>query len=281
MGDHIHVGLPTAEDRLAILRGLLKGSIDESMLAEVAAMTTGLSPADLVQAVDRARKIAGRAYVPLTSAHITAALFVLRRGAMDSSRQLSPDAKKRVAIHEAGHALLAYHLLGPDSIDHLSVIPAASGSLGAAYLHQTESLELPDADAIKNRLTILMGGRVAEVLCYSSGGPSCGAENDIREATRLAKQAVGTWGLDPEFPLLSMEALPPTLQQSLAPIFLVRVQAWVKEAEVRATEKLSRHHNCLNILGKRLMDAETLHRVEFLRILEEASPSPNETPSML
>ena len=281
MGDHIHVGLPTAEDRCAILRGLLKGSIDESMLAEVAAMTTGLSPADLVQAVDHARRSAGRASVPITSAHITEALFDLRRGALDPSRQLSPDAKKRVAIHEAGHALLAYYLLGPDSIDHLSVIPAASGSLGSAYLHQADSLELPDAKAIKNRLTVLMGGRVAEGLCYSAGGASCGAENDIREATRLAQQAVGNWGLDPEFPLLSMEALPLTLQQALAPTFLARVQAWVKEAEVRATEELGRHHNCLNILGKCLMDAETLHRVDFLKILEEAPPSPHATASML
>ena len=191
---------------------------------------------------------------------------------MDSSRQLSLKAKKRVAIHEAGHTLVGYHLLGPDSIEHLSVIPAASGSLGAAYLHRQESLELPDAESIRKRLAVLMGGRVAEMLCYPVEGPSCGAENDIREATRLAQDAVGTWGLDPEFPLVSMEVLSPSLQQALAAKFLALVQNWLNAAESRAAEELALHRNRLDSIAQRLVLAETLHRAEILEILAQRNP---------
>ncbi len=279
MGDHIHVGLPTANDRLAILQGLLKGMADDAAINEAVAMTTGLSPADLVQLVDRLKQAAAGTSEGLTSAHFMAALFDHRRGEMDSSRQLNPVAKHRVACHEAGHALVAYHLLGPDSVEHLTVIPTTSGALGAAYLQKSESLDLPDAGFIKKRMTVLMAGRVAEALSYPSGGPSCGAENDIKEATSMAQLAVGTWGLDPNFPRVSIDALSPSLQQALAPKLLERIQEWLRAAEARALEELTRHQASLELLVQDLITAETLHRSDILRILTQADPAPAESIS--
>ena len=272
MGEHIHVGLPTAKDRHAILQGLLKGFADDAAITEAVAMTTGLSPADLIQLVDRLKQAAASTSEGLSLPQLTAALFDLRRGEVDSSRQLNPVAKRRVAYHEAGHALLAYHLLGPGSVEHLTVIPAASGGLGAAYMHQSESIDLPDADFIKKRLAVLMGGRVAEALSNPGGGPSCGAENDIKEATSMAQHAVGTWGLDPDFPMVSLEALTHSLQQALAPRLLERIQVWLKAAETLAQEELTRHQSSLEILVQHLITAETLHRSDILAILTKADP---------
>jgi len=273
MGEHIHMGLPTARDRHAILQGLLKGLADDVAINEAVAMTTGLSPADLVHLVGRLKQATAGISGGLSSPQLTAALFDLRRGEVDSSRQLNPVAKRRVACHEAGHALLAYHLLGPGSVEHLSVIPTASGGLGAAYLHQSESLDLPDADFIKRRLAVLMGGRVAEALNYPGGGPSCGAENDIKEATSLAQLAVGTWGLDPDFPMVSLDALSPSLQQALAPRLLERIQVWLKAAEALAREELTRHQVSLESLVQHLITAETLHRSDIVAILTQADAS--------
>jgi cell division protease FtsH len=277
MGEHIYVGLPTTKDRQAILQGLLKGLADDAAINEAVAMTTGLSPADLVQLVDRLKQAAAGTSEGLSSPQLTAALFDLRRGEVDSSRQLNPVAKRRVACHEAGHALLAYHLLGPGSVEHLSVIPTASGGLGAAYIHQSESLDLPDADFIKKRLAVLLGGRVAEALSYPGGGPSCGAENDIKEATSMAQLAVGTWGLDPDFPMLSLDALTPSLQQALAPRFLERIQVWLKAAEALAQEELTRHQASLELLVQHLVTTETLHRSEILAILTQVEASSAES----
>jgi cell division protease FtsH len=279
MGDHIHVGLPTAKDRHAILQGLLKGLADDAAINEAVAMTTGLSPADLVQLVDRLKQAAAGTSEGLSSPQLTAALFDLRRGEVDSSRQLNPVVKRRVACHEAGHALLAYHLLGPGSVEHLSVIPTASGGLGAAYLHQSESLDLPDADFIRRRLAVLLGGRVAEALNYPGGGPSCGAENDIKEATSLAQLAVGTWGLDPGFPMLSLDALTPSLQQALAPRLLERIQVCLKAAEALAQEELTRHQASLESLVQHLVTTEILHRTDILAILTQVEVSSAESKS--
>lgn len=277
MGDHIHVGLPTAKDRQAILHGLFKGLADDTVIEEAVAMTTGLSPADLVQLVDRLKQAAAVNSEGLSSPQLTAALFGLRRGEVDASRQLNPVAKRRVACHEAGHALLAYHLLGPGSVEHLSVIPTASGGLGAAYIHQSESLDLPDAGFIKKRLAVLMGGRVAEALNYPEGGPSCGAENDIKEATSLAQLAVGTWGLDPDFPMVSLDALTPSVQQALAPGLLERIHVWLKAAEALAQEELTRHQASLETLVQQLITVETLHRSDILAILAQADCSSSDS----
>jgi ATP-dependent Zn protease len=269
----------TRKARGAILQGLLKGLADDAAIKEAVAMTTGLSPADLVQLVDRLKQAAAGSAEGISSTQLTAALFDLRRGEVDSSRQLNPVAKRRVAYHEAGHALLAYHLLGPGSVEHLTVIPAASGGLGAAYMHQSESLDLPDADFIQRRLAVLLAGRVAEALSYPDGGPSCGAENDIKEATSMAQLAVGTWGLDVDFPMVSLEALSPSLQQVLAPRLLERIQAWLKAAEAQALEELIRHQASLKILVQHLITAETLHRTEILTILATGNPSSDEVKS--
>jgi len=277
MGEHIYMGLPTTKDRHAILHGLLKGLADDATINEAVTMTTGLSPADLVQLVDRIKQATPGDVHGISSQNLTSALFNLRRGEVDFSRPLSPDTKQRVACHEAGHALLAYHLLGPCSVEHLSVIPTASGALGAAYIHQSESLDLPDADFIKRRLAVLLGGRIAEALAYPSSGPSCGAENDIKEATSMAQLAVGTWGLDPEFPMVSLDALTPSLQQVLAPRLLERIQVWLKAAEARAQEELARHQASLEILVQHLVTAETLHRSDILAILTQADPASAES----
>ena len=273
MGEHIYMGLPTTKDRHAILQGLLKGFADDAAINEAVAMTAGLSPADLVQLVDRLKQTAAGTAEGISSTQLTAALFDLRRGEMDASRRLNPVAKRRVACHEAGHALLAYHLLGPGSVEHLSVIPTASGGLGAAYIHQSESLDLPDAGFIKRRLAVLLGGRVAETLSYPGGGPSCGAENDIKEATTMAQLAVGTWGLDPEFPMVSLDALTPSVQQALAPGLLERIHVWLKAAEALAQEELTRHQASLETLVQQLITVETLHRSDILAILAQADAS--------
>ena len=120
---------------------------------------------------------------------------------------------------------------------------------------------------------MLLGGRVAEALSYLEGGPSCGAENDIKEATTMAQLAVGTWGLDPEFPMVSLDALSPSLQQALAPRLLERIQVWLKAAEARALEELTRHKASLGILVQHLITAETLHRSDILAILTQADPT--------
>lgn len=267
MGKRIHLGLPSAEDRRALLNDLLKDLVRETEWDEAVSMTTGMSPADLVELVGNARKQALREGTSLSLAHVRSAIFERRRGETDGGRRLDAETKRRVSFHEAGHAVVAFHLRGPDSIEHLSVIPAASGSLGTTYSHRSEGLELMDRRAIEQRLAVLLAGRVAEAILHPETGPSCGAENDLKGATHLAQLAVGAWGLDPEFPLLAMEALPTAVQHALSTHFLERIQHWICVAEKLAQAELTRHQAQLEALALRLAEAEVLHRPDLLALL--------------
>jgi cell division protease FtsH len=268
MGERIHLGLPTSEDRGAMLQGLLKDLLQESEQEELVEMSMGLSAADLSALVDRARKLAARAGESLAFTHLRAAVFEFRRGEVNGSLCLDSRTKRRLAFHEAGHALLAYQLLGPGSIEHVSVIPAVSGPLGATYRRRSESVDLLDREGIERQLAVLLAGRVAEGLSHPETGPSCGAESDLQEATRMAQQAIGAWGLDPEFPLLSMEALPISLQHALSSHLLERIQHWIQRAEELARTELTRNQERLEALALRLAEAETLHRADLLTLLE-------------
>ncbi len=267
MGDHLHLGLPSAEDRRDMLQGLLKNLLEATDLDEAVAITTGLSPADLTELAAKARKLATRKSETFSFAHLRAAVFERRQGESEGSMRMDEATKRRVAIHEAGHALVAFHLLGPDRIEHLSVIPAASGTLGTMFQRRSETVDLMDRRAVEHRMAMLLAGRAAEGLSHPDGGPTQGAENDLQEATRLAQFAIGAWGLDPEFPLLSMEALPISLQHELSSQFLARIQHWIQAAEASANVELTRHREQLEALALRLAEAETLHRPDLIAIL--------------
>jgi len=271
MGERLHLGLPSAEDRRAMLQGVLKDLLESTELDEAVAMTTGLSPADLTELSAKARKLAACKSESFSFAHLRAALFERRQGETNGSLRLDEAAKRRVAFHEAGHGLVAFHLQGQDRVEHLSVSPAASGNLGmtlgTTYQRRSESVELMDRRAVEHQMAMLLAGRVAEGLSHPEAGPSQGAENDLQEATRLAQFAIGAWGLDPEFPLLSMEALPIGLQHELSPQFLARIQHWIQTGEDIAKVELTRHREQLEALALRLAEAETLHRPDLIAML--------------
>ncbi|MDP2874619.1 MAG: AAA family ATPase [Holophaga sp.] len=279
MGDHLHLGLPSAEDRRAMLQGLLRDLLETAERNEAVAMTTGLSPADLTELVARARKLAARKSETFSFVHLRAAVFERRHGELEGSVRMDQVTKRRVAFHEAGHALVAFHLLGPDRIEHLSVIPAASGTLGTMFQRRSETVDLMDRRTVEHQMAMLLAGRVAEGFSHPETGPSQGAENDLQEATRLAQFAIGAWGLDPEFPLLSMEALPISLQHELSSQFLGRIQHWIQAAEALARVELTRHREQLKALALRLAEAETLHRPDLIAILGAPEATTHEVTS--
>jgi ATP-dependent Zn protease len=272
--DRIRVGLPDPGDRQVILKGLLgQDALGEEFLNELATITAGLTPSNLVNLVEDAQKIAGIAGTNLSMEHIRHAIFQARRGEINTSIHLSDDDRKRVAYHESAHALLAHDLLGPDSLAHLSVIPTTDGSLGAAYLSRPDSVGCIDRVRLKSHLTVLLGGKAAEASLYPRAGAGGGVSSDLAEATRLASQAIMAWGMDDTLPPLAVEQLPLTLQNVVARQFVDRIQAWIAEAEREAVEHLGRNQNRLDCLAEGLLQAETLHRPAILALLAMGTAS--------
>lgn len=193
----ISVDLPPVTARRAILEVHTKTKpIDDSVdLEALARSTPGMSGADLANLANEAALVAAReGRDEITHVDFDRALDKIVLGDEREIR-LSPDDRRRIAIHEAGHTLVA-HASKPGPPPHrVSIIPRGR-SLGATQ-------QIPEADqyvvsepALRAKLAVLMGGYAAEHLVYGHG--STGAEDDLRRATQLAKRMVASYGMSGE-----------------------------------------------------------------------------------
>ncbi|MEJ7901506.1 MAG: ATP-dependent zinc metalloprotease FtsH, partial [Thermomicrobiales bacterium] len=190
----VTVGLPDKRGRIAILaihtRGIpIQGAVD---LEHIARSTTGFSGADLSNLVNEAALTAARRnrkeilQEDFDEALDKILLGVARSGLMNDRE------KEVVAYHEAGHAIVAHFTPGSDPLRKVSVVPRGR-ALGV-------TVQMPDEDRynysrtyLLGRLAGMLGGRAAEMVVY--GEITTGAENDLKQATSLARRMVGLWGM--------------------------------------------------------------------------------------
>lgn len=194
----ILVDRPDLGGRLAILKvHVVKIHLDPAVdLAKVAGLTTGFTGADLANLVNEAAIAATRRNADaVTLEDFTVAIERIVAGIEKKSRVLSPAERRRVAYHEMGHALVASSLPGVDPVQKVSIIPRGVGALGYTMQRPTEDRFLLAVDELKNRITVLMGGRAAEQLLFD-GNVSTGAADDLQHATQIAMEMVTRYGMD-------------------------------------------------------------------------------------
>jgi cell division protease FtsH len=108
---------------------------------------------------------------------------------------IAPDERHRLAVHESGHAVVAHELPNADALYKVSIIPRGRTLGGTQQLPEQERHTLPE-DYLKDRLAVMLGGRAAEKEVL--GTISSGADDDIRQATALARSMVARWGMSKE-----------------------------------------------------------------------------------
>ncbi|HET6377984.1 MAG TPA: ATP-dependent zinc metalloprotease FtsH [Methylocella sp.] len=161
----------------------------------VASLTTGFTGADIANLVNEAAVLATRRNsAQVTFEDLTAAIERIVAGIEKKSRILTPPERRRVAYHEMGHALVAASLTGVDPVLKVSIIPRGVGALGYTIQHPTEDRFLLAASELRNRITVLMGGRAAEALVFE-GDVSTGAADDLQRATDIATEMVTLYGM--------------------------------------------------------------------------------------
>jgi cell division protease FtsH len=192
------VDRPDLNGRLAILKiHVRKITLDQQLdLAAVAGLTTGFTGADLANLVNEAAIAATRRQaLSVGLEDFTAAIERIVAGIEKKSRVLRPEERRRVAYHEMGHALVAANLPDVDPVQKVSIIPRGIGALGYTLQRPTEDRFLFTASALKNRITVLMGGRAAERIIFD-GDISSGAADDLQRATEIASEMVTKYGMD-------------------------------------------------------------------------------------
>ena len=191
------VDRPERKGRFDILKVHVKKIILDPKcdLDRIAAITTGFTGADLANLVNEAAVVATRRdSAQVTFEDVTAAIERIVAGLEKKSRILSPPERRRVAYHEMGHALVAASLPGVDPVLKVSIIPRGVGALGYTIQHPTEDRFVLAASELRHRISVLMGGRAAEVLLFE-GDISTGAADDLQRATDIATEMVTLYGM--------------------------------------------------------------------------------------
>jgi len=193
---HVVVDKPDFKGRLAILQVHMRGkALDKDVNLEVIAKRTpGFVGADLENLVNEAALLAARrGKKAISMAELEEAIDRAIAGPERKSRIISPREKEIIAFHEAGHAMVAKMLPGCDPVHKISIIPRGHNALGYTLQLPEEDRFLISKGELKNRICVLLGGRVAEELYCDD--ITTGAQNDLERATQIAREMVTEFGM--------------------------------------------------------------------------------------
>lgn len=195
---HVVIDKPDIAGRAEIFKVHLKPiktEVDIDQLSrKLAALTPGFSGADIHNVCNEAALIAARhAKDEVEEKDFEDAIERVIAGLEKKSRVLSPEEKKTVAYHEAGHAVAGWYLKYADPLLKVSILPRSSGSLGyAQYLPKDQYLY--SKKQLFDRACMTLGGRVSEEIFFDS--ITTGAHDDLQKVTKIAYAQVTAYGMN-------------------------------------------------------------------------------------
>ncbi len=281
----IVIPLPTLSERAAILAVHCRGKrLDPSVDLDVVARgTPGFSGADLAHLVNEAAIVAVRDNRDfLIASDFDEARDRVILGRREGSNVLLDEEKRSVAVHEAGHALVAAYSDRADPVSKVTILPAGQ-SLGVTEQLPLVERHLFGEDYLADTLAVLLGGRASELVVLGRG--STGASNDLAKATELATKMVREFGLS--------EAIGPVGYPTGGSVYLDgggsefstrpfaeatqaaidrEVARLLREAEQRAVVVLRSHRDVLDRLVELLLARETIDGAEVYALAGRPVP---------
>lgn len=190
------VDRPDLKGREAILRLHTRNiPLAENVdLKVIAARTPGMVGADLANIVNEAALLAGRKGKKVVEMEdFEEAIDRVIAGLARKSRAITPEEKRRIAYHEAGHAIVASVVTPKERVHRVSIIPRGVAALGYTLQLPEEERYLLTKEELLGKITVLFGGRVAEEVVF--GEVSTGAQNDLEKATEIARAMIMDFGM--------------------------------------------------------------------------------------
>lgn len=278
----IVVGRPDVRGREEILNVHAKNKqLGEDVdLKQVAQTTAGFTGADLENLLNEAAIITareGRGYI--TQPDIQRAFIKVGIGAEKRSRVISEKEKRITAFHEAGHAILFHVLPDVGPVHTVSIIPTGTGAAGY-------TMPLPEKDEMFNskgrmlqEIIVDLGGRVAEELVFDD--ITTGASQDIRQATKLAKDMVTRYGMSENIGLICYKddddevfigrdlAHARGYSEGVASAIDAEIKAIIDNAYQEARRIIGEKRDVLDRCAELLLEKEKITREEFESLFEE------------
>jgi cell division protease FtsH len=274
----VTVDRPTQKGRLELFRVHtrnvpLAANVDLERLASV---TIGLTGADIRNIVNEAALWAARA--AKSAVEMDDFEYARDKVLMGAKREevLGEQEKERTAYHEAGHAILGWHMSGAHRVHKVTVVPRGR-ALGVTQFVPTEDRMNATEQELTDRLVVLLGGRAAEKVVYDQ--TTVGAENDLERATGLTRRMVTAWGmssrlgpvsykLGEEDPFLGREMhRMREFSEHTLELIDEEVARILHAAADRAMEFLREHRSELDALARELISNEELDEKDIEKIL--------------
>jgi len=271
----VRLGLPTLPERqrlfdLYIGKVAHDGGADTAALAR---MTAGMSPADIANLVNKAASTAAEAQAEHVSAeYFLRAIETHQLGGEVSSTKnlLTEDTRRRLAYHESGHALVG-HWLNAGLVERVTIEPRGK-ALGVTYITRETEDPLYKQAELTSRLAMTLAGRETELLVFDS--VSTGASDDLKRASELAINMVGSLGFSQAFGLLSVAGVPKELLgPDIQAAVLKEARVLLEKSQVTCQRLLRTNREQLDAMAARLLECEVLSGVELKVLLGSRLPS--------
>ncbi len=286
------VGLPDIRGREQILKVHMRKVplADDVNPSVIARGTPGFSGADLANLVNEAALFAARNNRRLVGMEeFDKAKDKIMMGAERKSMVMTEKDKIMTAYHEAGHAILGRLLKDHDPVYKVSIIPRGR-ALGVTMFLPEEDRVSYTRRYLLSRITSAYGGRIAEEMFYGADGVSTGAQNDIQQATKMARNMVTKWGLsDKAGPVLYSEedgevflgkghtgGSQMNVSGETAKLIDAEVRRILDECYEEATRLLEENRDKMELMKDALMEYETIGALQIDQIMEGRKPEPPE-----
>ena len=275
----IPVELPDMKGRQEILqvharKKKMSPNVD---LKRVADATPGASGAELANILNEAALAAVRDHRDqITQADLDKATEFVIAGSEKKSMVISPEEKRIIAYHEIGHALVAMKQKNAVPVRKITIIPRTNGALGFTMQADEEEHVLMKKEDLLNRLEVMVAGRAAEELMFSTC--TSGASNDIERATAIARQMITRFGMNDEIGLMALDTvvnpyldgeLKSTASPEAAALVEREMKKLIQSAYDSALKTLRENAALLNHLAEYLLLHENITGDEFMQLVHE------------
>jgi cell division protease FtsH len=242
----------------------------------LAGQTPGFAGAEIANVCNEAALLAAReSKEAIEMVDFEKAIDRVIAGLEKKNKLISPEERKIVAYHEAGHAITGWYLEHTDPVVKVSIVPRGLAALGyAQYL--PEERYLYTKEALEDRMTMAIGGRVAEEITF--GRISTGAQNDLERITKMGYAMVVDYGMSERVGFVSFNLsgsanegpiFDKPYSEETARIIDEEVKRIIDDVRERATRLLTEHGDKLETMAQALLEKEVLGPRDLVDILGE------------
>ena len=269
----IEIDRPDVAGREQIFRVHLKTiktspNIDPTVLAE---QTPGFAGADIANVCNESALVAARRNKEAVDMDdFNYALDRVIGGLEKKNKIISPEEKKVIAYHEAGHAICGWFLEHAAPLVKVTIVPRGSATLGfAQYLPKDEYITR--TEQLLDRMCMTLGGRAAEAVVF--GKISTGAQSDLDTVTKMSYAMIAVYGMNDKvgnvsfYDLQNQNSFMKPYSEQTSLLIDAEVRSMIEAEYLRAQNLLHEHRNDLELLAQELLTKEVLHKADLERLI--------------